>query len=132
MNYIITENAIEISKEIYRLSRPTDYDVESLNFGTLTHEDGRTALVFDLDYEILIHPLKDTARLIELTNYTPQQVIQLNAYFDDVQKAQDGEEPLSGWVLGRFPFRNIVEGYVTIYTEDEMILDGWIKIDENI
>lgn len=130
MMYIITDNAIEISKELYRLSRPIDFESDSMMFGVITHSDKRTALEVDLDAEILIHPLKDTTTLKNLVNYTPEQVQQLEDYFDSVQLDQDGEEPESGWVLGRFPFGNIVTGFTEIYDEQYMINNGWIENTE--
>ena len=123
MNYIITENAIEISKELYRLSVPND--IESSLLGVMHHKNGETALSFNLDENVLIHPSFDVTRLIELTNYTPEQQINLRAYFDSIKIDEVGDAPESGFYLGRFPFKNIVVGYADIKNQEYMELNGW-------
>jgi len=64
--YILTNNAEEISKELFRLSRPND-NTNNRMFGFLTKGD-ESALQIDLDEEILIHPLKNTEYLKTLIN----------------------------------------------------------------
>jgi hypothetical protein len=128
--YILTNNAEEISKELFRLSVPTD-NTDSCMFGVLTKGD-ESALQIDLDADILIHPLKNTEYLKTLIDYTETQKEQLDAYLDTVQVEQTEPEPLSGYVLGRFPFRNIVEGFTDIKDKDWMIENGWITIEEEI
>ena len=123
MNYIITENAKEISKELLNLGVP-DNKNGSL-FSVLTHENGSTALEFNLEYDILIHPNFDVTKLIELTNYTPEQQIGLTDYFESVKINQEGNEPKEGFYLGRFPFKNIVVDYVDIYDREYMKDNGW-------
>ena len=123
MNYIITENAKEISKELYKLSVPND--IESSLLGVMHHENGETALYFNLDENVLIHPSFDVTRLIELTNYTPEQQINLKAYFDSIKIDEVGDAPESGFYLGRFPFKNIVVGYADIKDQEYMESNGW-------
>ena len=123
MNYIITNNAVEISKELYRLSVPND--IESSLLGVMHHENGETALYFNLDENVLIHPSFDVTRLIELTNYTPEQQINLKAYFDSIKIDEVGDAPESGFYLGRFPFKNIVVGYADIKNQEYMESNGW-------
>tara|TARA_R110000803_G_scaffold76454_1_gene141056 strand:+ start:7652 stop:8047 length:396 start_codon:yes stop_codon:yes gene_type:complete len=130
MNYIITENAIEISKELFKLGVPTD--LENSLFGTVTHENGETALQFSLDENVLIHPNFDVSKLIELTDYTQEQQLSLQAYFNDVKINQFGKEPESGFVLGRFPFENIVVGYAEIKDQEYMEVNGWFPNEEEI
>ena len=130
MNYIITENAKEISKELYKLSVPND--IESSLLGVMHHENGETALYFNLDENVLIHPSFDVTRLIELTNYTPEQQINLKAYFDSIKIDEVGDAPESGFYLGRFPFKNIVVGYADIKDQEYMESNGWFPdIDIN-
>ena len=128
--YILTNNAEEISKELFRLSRPND-NTNNCMFGFLTKGD-ESALQIDLDEETLIHPLKNTEYLKTLINYTETQKVQLDAYLDTIQIEQVGEEPPSGYVLGRFPFRNIVEGFADIKDEKWMIDNGWITVEEEV
>ena len=123
MNYIITNNAIEISKELYRLSVPND--IESSLLGVMHHKNGETALSFNLDENVLIHPSFTVTRLIELTNYTPEQQINLRAYFDSIKIDEVGDAPESGFYLGRFPFKNIVVGYADIKNQEYMESNGW-------
>ena len=105
MNYIITENAIEISKELSRLSTPDA--LEGSLFGTIQHPNGDTAMEFNLDEDVLIHPNFDVTRLVEITSYTPEQKEALTAYFNSIKIEQIGEQPEDGFYLGRFPFKNI-------------------------
>ena len=128
--YILTNNAEEISKELFKLSRPNDYS-DNCMFDVLT-KGKESALRINLDADILIHPLKNTEYLKTLIDYTTEQKSQLDAYLDSVEVEQVGEEPLSGYVLGRFPFRNIVEGFTEIKDEQWMIENGWITITEEI
>ena len=130
MKYIITENAIGISKELFRLGVPTDEN--SSLFGTVTHENGEIALSFNLDENVLIHPNFDVSKLIELTDYTQEQQLSLQAYFNDVKINQFGKEPNSGFVLGRFPFENIVVGYADVKDQDYMKANGWFPNTEEI
>ncbi len=130
MNYIITNNAEEISKELFRLSVPND-DSDSGMFGVITKGD-ESALITNLDEDILIHPLKNTEYLKTLIDYTETQKEQLDAYLDTVQIEQTEPEPASGYVLGRFPFRNIVEGFTDIKDEQWMIDNGWLETEEEI
>lgn len=121
--YIITNNAEEISKELFRLSVPND-DSDNCMFEVLTKGD-ESALRINLDQDILIHPLNNTEYLKTLIDYTETEKAQLDAYLDTVKIDQVGEEPPSGYVLGRFPFRNIVEGFTDIRDEQWMIDNGW-------
>jgi len=126
--YIITNNAKEISKELFKLGVLNNLD-NSL-FSVITHENGLTALEFDLDEDVLIHPNFNVTKLIELTDYTPEQQIDLANYFDSIKIDQAGEEPKSGFVLGRFPFKNIVEGYTDIKDYEYMEANGWFPIED--
>ena len=126
--YIITDNAKDISKELFRLSNPND--TEGSLFGIVTHVNGETALEFDLEDKVLIHPNFDVTKLIELTNYTPQQQAGLSAYFNSIKINEVGEEPKSGFVLGRFPFKNIVVGYADIKDLEYMEENGWFPNEE--
>ena len=128
--YILTNNAEEISKELFRLSVPTD-NTGNCMFEVIT-KGNESALRINLDEDILIHPLKSTEYLKTLIDYTETQKNQLDAYLDTIQIEQVGEEPASGYVLGRFPFRNIVEGFTDIKDEQWMIDNGWITLEEEV
>ena len=130
MNYLISEagSSLEISQELWNLSVLGQR--EGQIFEVITHpSNGFTALVVgNLDTEILVHPNKNTDRLKELLTDPPYDQAtkdQLEAYIDSVVIPQEPPEPPSGYVLGRFPFRNVVEGYVPIHDEQYMIDNGW-------
>ena len=126
MKYILTNNALALNIELYKLSVLDN--TEMAYFETITHPDsGDTAMgIVDLDYEILVHPNCDVEELKSLvTAYTPEQEEQLGNYIDSIAIPQTGTEPKSGFILGRFPFRNIVEGFVDIHDEQYMIDNGW-------
>jgi hypothetical protein len=133
MNYTISTsgNSLEVSQELAKLAM-TGEDAQV--FETITHPDtGHTALVIGgLDTLIKVHPNKDLTRLKELlTAYDQETKDALESYIDSIIEPQVGEEPDSGWVLGRFPFRNVVEGYVTIYDQQYMFDNGWPVPDPN-
>ena len=130
MNYIITDNAKEISKELFTLGVPNNKD--NSFFGVITHKDGYTALEIKLEEDILIHPNFNVTKLIELTDYTPQQQIDLSNYFESIKIDEVGEEPKSGFALGRFPFKNIVVGYTEIKDYEYMEANGWFPNEEII
>ena len=121
--YIITNNAQEISKELFNLGVLNN--TNGFLFGVITHENGLTALEFDLEDDVLIHPNFDVTKLIELTNYTIEQQVNLQGYFNSIKINQLGQEPVSGFVLGRFPFQNIVVGYTEIRDKEYMEANGW-------
>ena len=128
--YVIAPNSTDISKELHRLSMPFGYNEDVKMFDVLTHSDGRKAMVVDLDAEILIHPLKNTSKLQELISYTPEQITSLNEYLDFLLRDQPTEEPPSGFLLVRIPFRNLITGFTGVSDEEYMINDGWIEIEE--
>ena len=121
--YIITPNAQEISKELFNLGVPNN--TNGSLFGVVTHENGEAALEFDLEDKVLIHPNFDVTKLIELTNYTIEQQVNLQGYFNSIKINQLGQEPASGFVLGRFLFKNIVVGYTEIRDKEYMEANGW-------
>lgn len=128
-NYLISTagNSLSISKELHKLSQP-DYSNGNMIFDVINHpSNGETALVVeDLDYEILVHPNNNLDNLKTLlTAYDEAAKAELEAYIDTIAIEQVGEEPASGWVLGRFPFRNVVEGYVDIHDQQYMFDNGW-------
>ena len=132
MNYLISEEgkSREISYELANLAFLIHDD--SYTFEVITHPtNGQTALVVnDLDYEILVHPNKDLTALKDLMSnppYDPVVVQQLEDYIDSIVIPQLPPEPSSGYVLGRFPFRNVVEGYVPIHDNEYMVNNGWFE-----
>ena len=125
--YIITNNAQDISKELFTLGVPNN--ANGSLFGVITHENGETALEFDLDDDVLIHPNFNVTKLIELTDYTTQQQIDLTNYFESIKIDEVGNEPKSGFVLGRFPFKNMVVGYTEIRDKEYMEANGWFPND---
>lgn len=127
MNYIITNNAEEISKELYRLSKPLDYDSNLMLFKVVSLLDGRKAIMFNLDDEVLIHHHRNTETLQELIDYTDTQIESLNNYLESVEVRQYGRPPKSGYVLGRFPFKNIVVGFADVYDKEYLITNNLIE-----
>lgn len=130
MNYLISEagDSKAISYELANLSKLNP--IEVYVFSVITHPtNGQTSLVVaDLDYEILVHPNKDLSTLKDLLSdppYDPVVKQQLEDYINSIVVPQLPPEPASGYILGRFPFRNVVEGYVPIHDEQYMIDNGW-------
>jgi len=130
MNYVIstTGNSNFINIELMKLSV---LDNEKIGyFDVITHpESGHTALcIGDLDTEILVHPNCDLTMLKQLTTaYTDEQKVIFEAW---IKSFSDGilnePEPKSGYVLGRFAIRLLLEGYVDIQDDEYMIKNGWI------
>ena len=128
--YLISEEGKSqaISRELANLAFLTPNN--SSIFEVIKHPtNGFTALVVaDLDYQILVHPNKDLQPLINLLSnppYDPEVIAQLTAYVESIVIPQLPPEPPSGYVLGRFPFRNVVEGYVDIHDAQYMTDNGW-------
>jgi hypothetical protein len=130
MNYIITNNALEISKELYRLSRPLDYEDNITMFKVVDLLDGRKALMFRTEDEILVHHHRNTDNLKVLIDYSEEQIQQLEVYLESVEIRQYGRPPKSGHVLGRFPFINIVQGFTEIYDREYLITNNLIDAEE--
>ena len=130
MKYLISEGgkSAAISYELANLAFLTSREANVIE--VITHPtNGFTSLVVaDLDYEILVHPNKDLTALKDLMSdppYDPVVVQQLEDYIDSIVIPQLPPEPPSGYRLGRFPFRNVVEGYVNIHDAQYMIDNGW-------
>ena len=130
--YIISPigNSKDISLELLKLSvlSATDGGL----YEVVNHPDnGQTALVVgDMYSDVLIHPNCDTTKIKELTpNYTLEEQQALDAYVDSLRLPQDGDEPVGGWVLGRFPFINLIAGYTVIYSYQDLYDAGWFPED---
>ena len=115
-----TERATEISRELFNISRPTsvrgEEDVTSHLFGWVTHPtDGSCVMNADLDYVITVHQDNDLNNLIGLFSDLPTEESEaLEAYID----SEDS-----------FPFMNILPSTLTILTEEEFGVAGYI-VDE--
>lgn len=124
--YIITDNAFEISSELPRLANE---NATSSMFSCITHpSNGSTAIsISNLDHNVLVHPNCEDSinRLKGMVSYDDDQKEALGAYILSIAIPQDPPEPGSGYILGRFPIRNIIEGFTTVYTFDEMVILGW-------
>jgi len=128
MNYLITNNAEEISQELYRLSRPNNFRTQDRVFEVF-EKDGEFALAFDPLYEILVHPQHNSTQLLGLFGYTGQVKIDIRNYISSIQKEQTPPEPPSGYVLGRFTFQNILDPSLDVKDEQWMIDNGWITAE---
>ena len=129
MQYIIVQpegilsspqRAALISRELYCITRPVHLqrpdEAEFNVFGIIHHEDGRAALVVDLDYVIPVHPLATLERLVSLfPELTDTERMNLQAYI---------------FANHSFPFGNIVPSTTTVRTFEEMEELGWFPSDE--
>lgn len=125
--YIITNNALEISKELLRLSKPLDYEDDEKLFDVIDLLDGRKAIAFNLEDEVLVHHHRNTDNLKVLIDYSGEQIEQLEVYLESVEIRQYGRPPKSGHILGRFPFINIVQGFTEIYDRGYLITNNLIE-----
>ena len=128
MSYIISNQGKsgDINIELLKLSVVNNLDKGI--FEVITHQDGRTAiLVDDLDINILIHPLADTARLKELVSFDDETKEHLDAVIELLKSQVDlnEPEPASGYRLSRIAFRSLVEGNIDIHDYQYMVDDGW-------
>lgn len=96
-------------------------------YSTITHPtNGQTAIeVFNMDSEVLVSPTADTTQLKELLNYTEAQKAELDAYIDTLRIDESGQEPVSGWVYGRFTIGSVTEGFIPIYGHQYMVDNDW-------
>lgn len=129
MNYIIVkpegiltseQRARAISRELYNITRPVPFQTpeqaDANVFGIMLHDDGRAAMIVDLQYTIPVHPMATLERLVclfpELTDaerLTLQQVIFMN---------------------DSFQFGTIVPSTTEVRDHDYMVADGWLPADE--
>ena len=133
MNYIIHENSEDISLYFYRLSRPQETGVHSMYPIFIHPEDGRFAFGYNIDEPILVHhDLQgvDADDLTDAIGLNRGQTIAFNNKIQSTIKNQNGAEPLSGYVLGRFPSSGIMHQVGSVKTESFMINDGWFPIEE--
>jgi hypothetical protein len=114
------ERALEISKELFNISRPVaikdEHDETQYLFGWIEHpnpiDDITTALcINDINQIIPVHSDKDLTALIAL--------------FEDL--TQQEKDALAGYISSQqsFPFANIIPSNTQVYTEEEMDADGW-------
>lgn len=133
MNYIIHENSEDISLYFYRLSRPQETGVNSMCPIFIHPEDGRIAFGYNIDEPILVHHDLDGVDADDLTDAIGLNNGQTKAFNNKIQstiKNQNGAEPLSGYVLGRFPSSGIMHQVGSVKNESFMINDGWFQTEE--
>jgi hypothetical protein len=121
------ERALEISKELFNISRPLpikdEHDETQYLFGWIEHpnstDDITTALcINDINQIIPVHPDKDLTALIGLfEELTQQEKDALASYISSQQS---------------FPFANIIPSDTQVFTHEEMDADGWFPIIEEI
>ncbi len=137
MNYIIHTNSQEISIEFYRLSRPIPLpsgdEIYSM-YGVHTHPtDGRKAFGFNNDEPVLIHHDWDNVDADVLTDLIGLNQGQANGFNNQLQSTivtPQGQEPDSGFVLGRFPSSAIMNQVSEIKSFQFMENDGWFPDPE--
>tara|TARA_R110000803_G_scaffold206969_1_gene274583 strand:+ start:663 stop:1067 length:405 start_codon:yes stop_codon:yes gene_type:complete len=133
MNYIVHTNSEQISLLFYRLARPDSvrpsHEDNNNLYLVLTHPTtGEKAYGFEDEDDILVHHNWLGVDADDLTN-----AIGLNggleiAFNNKIQSTivnQNGDEPPSGWVLGRFPSNGIMNQVGDIRGEKWMINNGW-------
>lgn len=123
LNYTSEQLAAAISRELFRIQRPTDQqgDATQFLFGWIKHptQDAAysdvvdTALVVDPAQVIYVHPDNDLSLLISLFPELTEQEKQMLAGFIRSQS--------------QFPFQYIVPSTTKLFTEDEMKQSGWIQ-----
>jgi len=121
------ERALEISKELFNISRPVavkdEHDATQYLFGWIEHpspiDNVTTALcIDDINQIIPVHPDKDLTALVALfEELTEQERDSLASYISSQQS---------------FPFTNIMPSNTQVYTEEEMDADGWFPTTEGI
>jgi len=120
------ERALEISKELFNISRPLpikdEHDATQYLFGWIEHpspiDNITTALcIDDINQIIPVHPDKDLTALIAL--------------FEDL--TQQERDALAGYISSQqsFPFANIIPSDTQVFTHEEMDADGWFPIIED-
>jgi hypothetical protein len=121
------ERALEISKELFNISRPVavkdEHDATQYLFGWIEHpnpiDNITTALcIDDINQTIPVHPDKDLTALIAL--------------FEEL--TQQERDALAGYISSQqsFPFANIIPSNTQVYTQEEMDADGWFPTTEGI
>ena len=129
MNYIIHNNAEEISKQFYRLSRP-DNNIGSM-YPVFTHPtSGDTAFGYEDGEPILVsHNIVNANDLINAIGLTGGQA---NSFENKIQSTiviPQGQEPASGYVLGRFPSSGIMNQVGEIKSKNWMESNGWFPTE---
>jgi len=120
------ERALEISKELFNISRPVavkdEHDATQYLFGWIEHPNPidhiTTALcIDDINQTIPVHPDKDLTALVAL--------------FEEL--TQQERDALAGYISSQqsFPFANIIPSNTQVYTQEEMDAGGWFPIIEN-
>ena len=120
------QRALEISKELFNISRPVaikdEHDETQYLFGWIEHPNpidiATTALCIDNINQIIpVHPDKDLTALIALLEDLTQQE----------------KDALAGYISSQqsFPFANIIPSSTQLFTHEEMDADGWFPIIED-
>ena len=133
MRYVINNNAEEISKQFYRLSRPdsvrpSQEDNHSM-YPIFTHPiSGDKAFGFEDSEPILVHHDWEAIDCDELTNAIGLTGGQKNGFNNKIQSTilpPQAQEPASGHILGRFPSNGIMPQSGTVKNQSQMEADGW-------
>jgi len=137
MNYIIHDNAEEISKGFYRLSRPDSIRPSSEDnhkmYQVFTHPtSGDKAFGYSVDDPVLVSHFMDGIDAVELTDAIGLNVGGVNGFNNKIQSTiviPQGQEPASGHVLGRFPSDAIMNQVGEIKSYSWMVTNGWFEED---
>ena len=138
--FIKENNANSINLELLKLSVLDT--TEGGCFAVITHPiNGDTAFIFrditdkdgniignQIDSDILVRSGCDITGLRSLVaTYTESEKDLVEAKINEFILTEVGEEPKSGFVLGRFPFSAMVVGYATIIEDEQIMIDeGWV------
>lgn len=112
------ERCIDLSKQIYKISRPLNdpEQVTQFQFGWINKPDTTDyALQVDLDAMIPVSPDKNLADLIALLGPDIPQ-----AEIDQIVATIDGQNPVR--------FGDIIPVEITVHDEQYMIDNGWIVV----
>ena len=133
MKYVININSDDISRLFYELTRPigepnVGYGVYPLFIHPVS---GDIAFGFEDDEPVLVSHSWDGTDADELTTAIGLNPGQSNAFNNKLQSTiviPQGQEPPSGYVLGRFPSSGIMNQVGTVRNQAQMEADGWFDI----
>ena len=139
MKYVINNNAEEISKQFYRLSRPDSVrgvdEEDNDMYATYTHPiSGDKAFGYNDSEPILVHHDWDGIDCDALTNaigLSGGDKISFNNKIQSTILPPQAQEPASGHWLGRFPSNGVMipPYFSDIKTQEEMESEGWFPTE---
>lgn len=117
MDYLIlNDKAVTFTRELFKMTKPVNApgDITLYQYQVIRHSDGRFAVVINLQEFLIVAASSNVDDLIKsfFPNITQNKLNQVRTYVKNKTSIQ---------------LLDLLQNYVTIYTHQQMVADGWFQ-----